>query len=174
MLQSLDVISVNLWQIIISLANLAILFFILKKLLFKPVKKVLDDRQKTLEDKYDKADMAIAQAQENKLAWEEKLKSAQNDADTIIRKASNDAAYRGERIIAEAKDKADGIVRQAQTEAELELLKAKAGIKREIVDVSYALTEKLLGREINTDDHHAMIDSFIEKIGDNNDENGNE
>ena len=60
-------------------------------------------------------------------------------------------------------------MRTAQTEAELELKKAADGIKREIVEVSGALTEKMLEREINTDDHRSLIESFIEKIGDGND-----
>ena len=47
--------------------------------------------------------------------------------------------------------------------------KAAAGIKQEIVEVSGALAEKLLEREINQQDHRALIDSFIEEIGDEND-----
>ena len=39
-------------------------------------------------------------------------------------------------------------------------------VKKEIIDVSAALAEKLLGREINESDHKNLIDSFIEKIGD--------
>ena len=37
------------------------------------------------------------------------------------------------------------------------------------MEVSGALTEKMLGREINTKDHRNLIDSFIEKIGDGDD-----
>lgn len=168
-MQSLDVISVNLWQIIISLANLVILFLILKKFLFKPVKKVLAERQKALDERYDEAEKAVAQAEESRNSWEEKMQSAKAEADSIIKTASDDAKYRSDRIVAEARDKADGIVRQAQTEAALEMRKADESIKREIVDVSAALTEKILGREINTQDHRSMIDSFIDEIGDNDD-----
>ena len=73
-----------------------------------------------------------------------------------------------DKLIAEAQMRADGIIRAAETEAELERKKAADGIKREIVEVSGALTEKLLEREINTDDHRVLIDSFIEEIGDGN------
>ena len=48
-MQSLDIISVNLWQILISLANLLIIFTILKRFLFKPVQKVVADRQAQVE-----------------------------------------------------------------------------------------------------------------------------
>ena len=57
-------------------------------------------------------------------------------------------------------------MKQAETQAQLEMKKAEDGIKREIVEVSTALANKLLEREINADDHRNLIDSFIEKIGD--------
>ena len=63
---------------------------------------------------------------------------------------------------------AESIIRNAQTEAELEYKKAADGIKREIVSVSEAIAEKMLEREIDTENHRDLIDSFIEKIGDEN------
>ena len=59
-------------------------------------------------------------------------------------------------------------MRSAENEAELQRIKAADDIKNDIVDLSAVLTEKLLSREINTEDHKAFIDSFIEDIGDNN------
>ena len=168
-MQTLDIISVNLWQILISLINLVLLFLILKKFFFKPVKAVMDKRQKEIDDQYEAAREAQTLADENRASWEDKLSRADAEADAILEKAAENAKFRGERIVAEAKEKADGIIRNAQTEAELERKKATEGIKREIVEVSGALTEKMLEREINTDDHRALIDSFIEKIGDGND-----
>lgn len=165
-MQNLDIISVNLWQIVISLGNLLLLFWILKKFLFKPVKKVLDQRQSELDAQYESADRAEAEANEHRIAWEEKLSTAHTEADAILQSAAENAKYRGDKLIAEAQSRADGIIRAAETEAELERKKAADGIKREIVEVSGALTEKLLEREINTDDHRALIDSFIEEIGD--------
>ena len=49
-MQFLDVISVNIWAILASLANLLILTLIIKKFLFKPVKKIVDARRKTIDD----------------------------------------------------------------------------------------------------------------------------
>ena len=85
-MQSLDVISVNLWQILISLANLTIIFLIVKKFLFKPVKNILAKRQAELDEQYDKAYSANENAQSNMQAWEEKMKSADDEADDIIKK----------------------------------------------------------------------------------------
>jgi len=76
------------------------------------------------------------------------------------------ASYRENEIISEARDRAAGIVREAENEAELLKRKADEDIKSEIVDVSALLTEKLLDREINENDHRNLIDSFIDKIDD--------
>ena len=170
-MQTLEVISINIWQILISLANLVILFLILKKFLFKPVKKVLTQRQAAVDEQYDAAARAEEQALQNKESWEPKLGSAAAEADAILKDATQTASLRGEKIVAAAQDKADGIIRQAETEAELERKKAEDGIKREIIDVSTVLTEKMLGREINTQDHRSLIDSFIEEIGGSDDGN---
>jgi F-type H+-transporting ATPase subunit b len=168
-MQSLDVISINIWQILISLFNLIILFLILKKFLFKPVKKMLSSRQEALDNMYLSAEKAIKEADLSKKEWEERLNSASMEADSIINEATKSATLRSDKIIEEEKLRAESIVHQAETEAELELKKAEAGIKQEIVTVSGLLAKKLIKREINTDDHRVLINSVIEKIGDNDD-----
>ena len=165
-MQTLDVISVNLWQILISLANLFILFLGVKKFLFKPIKAVLDKRQSEIDERYASAEIAENEANLSRKEWEEKLSGAQMEADTILNNATENARYRGEQIVLKAEKEADGIIRTAKTEAELEKKKAALEIKKEIVEVSGALAEKMLEREIKTEDHRELIDSFIEKIGD--------
>ncbi len=166
MMQSLEVISVNLWNILISLANLVLLFIIVKKFLFKPVQNMLSKRQHELETQYSAAQTAEQEAAESKEKWESKLQGAESAAETILANATATAKARGDKIVAEAKSRADSIIRQAETEATLEYKKVKDQIKTEIVDVSSALTKHLLDREIDTADHRKLIDSFIEKIGD--------
>ncbi len=170
-MQSLDVISVNIWQILASLANLVLLFLMVKKFLYKPVKKMLEQRQNSIQSDYDEAASAKEKALAEEKEYAEKLRGAKEEADGVIKAAVNIANEREREIIAEAKQKADGIVRQAENDALLERKKAEEGIKREIIEVSSLLTEKMLEREVSADDHKHFIDSFIESIGDENDSN---
>jgi len=166
MVQSLDVISVNLWDILISLANLLILFLIIKKFLFAPVKNILAKREGEIESRYSAASKAEAEANENRDKWNRQIGGAEKEAASIISDAAETAKIRGEKIVDDAKKRADSIIRQAEAEAELEYKKAGEKIKNEIVEVSGILTSKLLDREIKTEDHRQLIDSFIEDIGD--------
>ena len=164
--QTLDVISVNIWQILISLANLLLIFIILKKLLWKPVQNVMKQRQDMVDKQFADAAEAEAKADANKAAWAEKLATADDEAQSRIAAADETARHHGERVVAEAKEKAQGIIRQAEAEAELERQKATASIRDEIADVSTELAQKMLEREINAEDHRAMIASFLDEVGD--------
>ena len=162
----LEIISVNIWTILASLANLGILYWGLKKFLYKPVKNVIAARQAELQAQYDAAAAAEQTANESRDAYVAKLDGAQAEADGIIHEATATANRRGEKIVAEAREKAAGIVRQGELEAEMEKKKAQESIRRDITEVSAALAEQLLGREMTSRDHDALIDSFLQGIGD--------
>ena len=165
-MQNLDVISVNIWQILISLCNLLIIFLLFKKFLYARVRKFVDQRKSNVDAQYVRADEAEKAALADKQKYEDKLKSVDAEADAMIKDATLRADRRSEKIITDAKEKADGMLRQAQNEIELEKKKASDDIKHEIADVSTLLAEKVLEREINSDDQRKFIDSFIEGIGD--------
>ena len=65
-MQNLEIISVNLWQILISLCNLLIMFLLLKKFLYQPVKKAMAERQAAVDRQYAEADEAKRAADEDK------------------------------------------------------------------------------------------------------------
>ena len=163
-MQNLDVISVNIWAILASLANLALLTWIVKKFLFKPVQKVVQSRRAAIDEDYDRAKTAREEAEESRRNYEAALAAARQTTDHMISEAARAAERRGNDIVAEARERASEIRRQAETDAELERKKAAEDMKREIADVSTRLTGKLLEREINEDDHRRLIDSFLQEI----------
>ena len=170
-MQNLNVISVNIWAILASLANLLILTCILKKFLFKPVKKIVDSRRAAIDEDYAQAKTAREEAEKTRRNYDEAMAAAKMTGDQIIADATRIAEHRSNEIVAEAREKATDIRRQAETDAVLERKKAEAEMKREIADVSTQLTGKLLQREINEEDHRALIDSFLQEIGTDDDDN---
>ena len=135
---NLELISLNIWHIIATIANLLILFFILKKFLWKPVKKVMAERQGQVDEIYKNAEESAAIAERDKQLYAEKLNNAQAEAENIIKTASD---------------------------IELEKKKAMNDLKNEISGISMEIAKNVIGREINEKDHKDLIDSFIENIG---------
>lgn len=165
-MQNLDVISINIWQILISLCNLLIILLLFKKFLYARVRRFVDKRKANVDAQYERAQEAEDSALADKKAYEDKLQTVKAETDEMIRDATVRADRRSEKIISDAKEKADGMIRQAQSEIELEKKKAADDIRHEIADVSTLVAEKMLEREIDTDDQRKFIDSFIEGIGD--------
>lgn len=163
-MQFLDVISVNIWAILASLVNLLILTLIIKKFLFKPVKKIMDTRRAAIEDDYAQAKAAREEAEESRLNYEAAMAAARQTADQMLADASRTAEYRSNEIVAEARERAAEIRRQAEADAVLERKKAEDEMKHEIANVSAQLTGKLLQREINEEDHRTLIDSFLNDL----------
>ena len=93
-MNTLDIISVNIWQILISLANLVILFLLFKRFLFAPVKKIMAKRAEEVSAVYDEAAKTNEEADELKASWEAKMETADEKADAIIKDAV-DKAERG-------------------------------------------------------------------------------
>ena len=165
-MQTLDVISVNFWQILISLINLLLMFLIIKRFFYDKVKQMLDTRKREVDERYELADQAKAQALADKQRYEEKLSDAKREADGIIQSAVSTADFRQKEIVEAARAEAQTILNTAREDAVLELKKAQSTIKGEIVDVSTKLTEKILEREITAQDHASLVDSFLDELGD--------
>jgi len=163
-MQNLSVISINIWDVLISLCNLMLLTWAVKKFLFKRVQKVVADRKSAIDADYAQAKEAREQAEEDRKNYAAAMAAAKQTGDQIIAEAARTAEHRGNEIVAEARDKANDIRRQAEEDALLERKKAEDDMKREIADVSTQLTGKLLGREINEKDHRTLIDSFLQEI----------
>ena len=167
-MQSLEVISVNIWHVLISIINLFLLYLIIKKLLYKPVRNFVHKRQEQVELDLKVAKEAKREAEEEKDMWYEKMKIANTKSEEIIKQASDTAKKRGEEIIDDAKSRAGDIIQNAKTQAQLEQKKAEGEIREHIVVLSNELTEKLLKREVSIDDNRDLIDSFLEEVGTKN------
>ncbi len=163
-MQSLEIISVQIVNILISLCNLVVLFLILKKFLYEPVRKMLAARQAAVDTQYAEAESARDDALALKDKWQNKMDAAESQAEVIVKKAVESANRQSTAIIDESREQAGRIVRQAKNDAALERSRVEAEIREQIADVSVALSEKMLGREINGEDHRVLIDAFLDEL----------
>ena len=164
--QSLDIISVNLWQILISLANLLIIYLILKKVLFAKVQGVMNARQSQVTEMYDAADQSRTDAESMKQEYEEKLAGAREEADKIVRTATQTAQRRGDQIVQEASSQASHLKQKAEEEIAQEKQRMLTDVRGEISDLAVSIASKVVEREIRKEDQDTFVDEFIRNVGD--------
>ena len=158
-------VGVNLFTMIFAWVNLLILYLFLKKLLFKPVKNMIDSRQKEIDDMYSDAEFSRAAAAEMKNEYEEKLASANEESEEILKRAHRKAQLREEEILAEANAKAQRTLERASEQVELEKKKAINEVKDEVSEMAISIAAAVIERDVKGDEHKALIDDFINGIG---------
>lgn len=165
-MQFLDIISVNIWNILISLLNLLILFLILKKFLFKPVRKALADRQEQVDSMYGEADKSRTEANAMKRQYEEKMAAARDEADGLVRTATRNAQQRSDAMLAETTGHLSYMKQKAEEDIAQEKKQMLRDVQGEISQMAVEIASKIVGREINAEDHKQLVDDFIRNVGD--------
>lgn len=158
-------VGVNFWTMIFAWINLLILYFFLKKLLFVPIKNMIDSRQKEIDDMYSDAQENKSLAEGMKKEYENKLEAAEEKSAEIIKEASRKAELRSEEIIREANEEAAATLRRAEEQIALEKKQATNDMKNEISDMALSIAAAVIGRDVDEGEHHALIEEFIDNMG---------
>lgn len=158
-------IGVNFWTALFILLNTLAIFFVAKKYLFEPVKKMIDSRQKEIDDMYDSAGNAKAQAEALQAEYQQKLSAAQATSDRMVQEAVARGQAREEDILRQANAEAAAILDKATADIAQEKKKALNEAKDEISSLAMEIAGKVVGRALNAEDQAKLVDSFIDELG---------
>ena len=158
-------ISIAPWTVIFQILNLLLLMVLFKKYLFKPVTEILEKRQAEIEGHYQEAEQAETDAKAMKADYESKMAGARQEADRVIKTATESANAMSASIVEDARTQADQLKRRAQTEIDLERRRAFDEVKGELSGIALDIASQVIEREVNEKDHEAFIDEFIKNVG---------
>ncbi len=162
-------VGVNFWTCLFTLVNLFILYKFMKKLLFKPVQNMIDSRQKEIDDLYADAGRSKAEAEALKTQYEEQLSEANAERERILKAAHQRALQQQETMLREAQEQAARTLKRADEQIELEKKQARNELKNEVSDMAVQIAGAVLARDVKPAEHEALIDSFIDELGDSHD-----
>ena len=154
------------WTTVFMLCNTFILFMLMKKFFFKPVKKMIDSRQKEIDDIYEDAANTKIQAENLKTEYEKHMAAAREEANTIVTEAQKRAQTFSDEIINEAHDKSASIIAKAEKDMQQEHKKVLSDVKGEISEMAVMIAEKVVEKDLNASDHEKLIEQFIDGVGD--------
>lgn len=160
----MDFVSIHMWTMIFTWINLIILFLLLKKFLFKPVNRVLDERAAEIENTYKTAETALSDAENAREEYTKQLTSAKGEADDIIKSAVQTARERSDSIISEAQDTARHITEKSQKQIERDKKNAIDEARGEIAEIAVDVAEKLIGKRLDESADEELIESIIDKM----------
>lgn len=159
-------VSIDIWTIIFTWINLAILSLILKKLLLKPVKNILDQREKEVGELYSSAETAKQEAENLREQYQAKMAEAGKEAAELIHHAEQTAQKKETAILSEAREKAGRMLRDGQEAARLEQEKQRQKNREQMADLAVLAAERILHRELNEKDYESLVLKTIDELGD--------
>ena len=160
-----EFIGVDFWTALFVLLNTLTLFYVASKFLIVPVKDLIDSRQREVDEMYDAAGRAKAEAKAMEEEYRQKLSAAQETSERLVKEAMARGNSREEEILRQANAEADAIRAKAAADIAQEKKKAINDAKDEISEMALAIAGKVVGRELNAADQASLLDHFIEELG---------
>lgn len=161
-----SLVAVNPVTLIAQICNLFIQLFVFKKFFWDKILAVLDQRRQSADQQIEEARTARSEAETIKAAYEQNMKEAREKADGILLNAQKTATLRSEEIIGQAQQTAAKLRAKAAADIEMEKKKAINDAKDEISGLALAIAGKVVERELNGADQTDLIDRFIDELGD--------
>lgn len=150
------------WQSIIAhLIALIILTVGLYLLLFKPVKRMVKERQEKVKKIEQENSDLNEEVKKMKSSTEVVLSEAKKQAAVIHENAVKVANQKADEIVADARREAKALIERTEREMEEERGKLQADIEKQITDVSVEVVEALLARKITPEDNKKLIEESL-------------
>lgn len=145
--------------------NVLIVLFVLYKLFYKPVGRMLEERQRHIDEQIEQAAQANLNARLNEVRYSEELSNARYQAKKMVNKANDVGEDMKRQIIDEAKVKANVIIAKAEGEIQAERQRAEREVQNAVTKLAIEAAKKVLQKEINPAEHQQLIQDLLKEAG---------
>ncbi|MBL6466095.1 MAG: F0F1 ATP synthase subunit B [Peptostreptococcus stomatis] len=153
------------YELFFTLANVLILFLILRKILFKKIIDVMDARDADIKNNIEAGQKAKEEGMKFKSEYETKIQDARDESQMIVDFARKRAEEKSDTIISEARKEAEYIKQKANNEIAKEKEQAFNNIKSEISEIAVLAASKVIEKDIDKAKHEDLIENFIKEVG---------
>lgn len=154
----------NSGQFIAQCVAVTVLFLVLNKFAWKPVRSVLEQRRTAIEQSManvERIKKQLADAEAERLAI---LHKANEQANAIVADAQKAAALVTERRAKEASTQAEDIIRKAHEATVLDRDRLLGELKQQIGSLVIQTTEKIAGKVLTADDQTRLNNETLRQL----------
>lgn len=155
----------NLVNMLVQLTATLILYFILRKFLYYPIKDLLNKRQDYIMKNIEDSEKNNLKSQVALRDYELKLKEAKKEANDIVDQAKKRADDIVNKSVSDAKEESRKIMEKADKELANKKSMAMDEMKGDMVNIAILAAEKLIGENISTKKDKEIIEKSIEEVG---------
>ena len=147
-----------------TILTFLLLVFILAKFAWKPLLKMLQDREDMVRSSLEDAEKAKSELERLNEESEAIMAKARSEAQSILANGKAAAEKVKDDIIAKSKEQANKIREDAGNQIQVEKDKAISEIKKEVVNLTLSVAEKLIQKNLSDADNKSLIEESLKKV----------
>lgn len=152
------------WRLLLaSIVNFFLLFFVLRKFVYRPVLRMLEKREHMVADTVKRSEKV--QAEEHRLAVRsvEELKAARIEAARIVERAAQHAEALRAQVLSEAHGEVAALVSDAKQEMAAEKASLHATVRDEVAHLVTAAAGKVIAQKLSGPADRRLVDSAVNR-----------
>ncbi len=147
-----------------QIINFIVFFLLLRRFLFPPLLRMLDERKQRIAEGLAAADIARKEAEAERARLMAQIEAERKEAQARIAAASAEAERVKAEIIAQAQREAEVIKAKAIAEAEAERQRILAEAHRQIAELTVLATERVVRRSLDESLQRRLIEDFLAEL----------
>ena len=156
---------VHPFWVLVSIVNFLVLLYLLRRFMWGPIIATLDRRASRIREGLELTESAKRERELLKQEVEKRLAEARQEARAIAERTTKAAESAAADIRAQAKAEADRIREKGRADAQHLHDQALAQLRTEVASMVVLAASRILGKEINADQHRALIERSLDEAG---------
>ena len=151
-----------LWQLL----AFALLVFLLYKLLYRPVLRMLDERSERVRKGMEDAAKAREMAERAQEEFEKRIAEARKDGQDIVAQATQMSERLRQEILDQARAEAQQLIQKERERFTQEREQSMADLKAQVADLSILAAQKVIGASLDEKTQRKLVADFLSEAGD--------
>ena len=151
-------------QVSTTFVAFIVFFIIARKMFWTRFMQVIEDRQKKIHDEFGKIESMQKQVDALQADYQKRVAEIEAEARVKMQEAIAQGKQIATQIADQAKKDADALSLKTQQNLSIEMDKARAELKAEVVKMTIGATEKIIRQKMDDATQRHMVSSFVEEL----------
>ncbi len=152
------------YQLLFQVINFGILMWLLNRFLYRPIMKIIDQRNKKIEDSIKAAEETLKEKEKIAMLKQQAVAEAEKEAVQIIEQARKNGDKAGKQVLAQAQAEAEAAVEKKMKLVDESINTQEKELMKKVSGMVIASAEQLL-KGLSEQDQHRIIDRQIKELG---------
>jgi F-type H+-transporting ATPase subunit b len=160
----LDQLGVDPYKLAIQAFNFLLLLFILHRLAYRPLVRMMDERSTRIRSDLDEARRLREEAEQDRQLYRSQLGQARDEARAILDEASSVASRLRAQALADAEAQNTALLGRARAEIAHEKDAAISELRREVADLAILAASQVVRRSLDGADQRRLVQEALAEV----------